>query len=210
MTPKELFYENRGLNTVKQLRLRHFDAQYCKTAEEAKAAALALIAPEQTVGWGGSVTVDALGIKDVLRQRGQTLFDRDVATTPEEVEAAMKKSLTANVFLMSSNAITEDGCLVNLDGRGNRVAALTYGADRVIVIAGMNKVVPTVEDGITRTRHFAAPMNAQRFGGAPCAVTGCCADCKSEACICCSLVITRMCRIPGRIHVILVGEDLGM
>ena len=83
MTPIELFYENRGLNTVKQLRLRHFDAQYCKTAEEAKAAALALIAPEQTVGWGGSVTVDALGIKDVLRQRGQTLFDRDVAKTPE-------------------------------------------------------------------------------------------------------------------------------
>ena len=210
MTPKELFYENRGLNTVKQLRLRHFDAQYCKTAQEAKEAALALIGEGKTVGWGGSATVDSLGIKEVLRQKGQPLFDRDMAKTPEEVEAAMKKSLTADVFLMSSNAITEDGVLVNLDGRGNRVAALTYGAERVIVIAGMNKVVPTVEDAITRTRHYAAPMNAQRFGGTPCAVTGCCADCKSENCICCSLVITRMCRIPGRIHVILVGEDLGM
>lgn len=210
MTPKAQMYEKLGAQVVKNLQSRHFGAQYCKTAEEAKAAALALIGDGKTVSWGGSVTVDELGIKEILRQRNQPLFDRDTAATPAEAEEMMRKGLTADVFLMSSNAVSADGCLVNLDGRGNRVAALTYGAEKVIVLAGMNKVAPTVEDAVKRVRNVAAPMNAQRFGGTPCCETGKCHDCRSENCICCSLVITRMSRLPGRIHVILVGEDLGM
>ena len=179
-------------------------------AEEAKAAALALIGQEQTVGWGGSVTLDALGIKDVLRQRGQTVFDRDTAATQEEVEAAMKRSLTANVFLMSSNAITEDGELFNLDGGGNRVASLIFGPKNVLIVAGVNKIVSNADDAIERVRKTAAPKNAQRFDiQTPCKKTGSCADCLSPDTICCSLVRTRFCRPANRVHVILVNEELG-
>ena len=131
-------YEKLGNQVVKSLQSRRFGAQYCKTAAEAKAAVLAMIRETDTVSWGGSVTVDELGIKEVLRQKNQPLFDRDTAASPEEADAMMKKGLTADVFLMSSNAVSADGCLVNLDGRGNRVAALTYGAEKAIVIAGMN------------------------------------------------------------------------
>ena len=122
----------------------------------------------------------------------------------------MRRCLDADVFITGANAISMDGCLVNLDGRGNRVAALINGPDKVIVVAGMNKVVPTVEDAVARTRNVAAPMNAQRFGKTVCCQTGRCMDCKSPDSICANLVITRLNRVPGRIHVILVGEDLGM
>jgi len=210
MTPKKMMYDTLGPTVVKALEQRLFAAQYCSTAEEAKKAVLSLIEEGKTVGWGGSQTVDALGIKDALRQKGQPLLDRDTAPA-EEKTAIMKKALTSDIFLMSSNAVTEDGQLVNLDGNGNRVAALIFGPDKVIVVAGMNKVVPTVEDGIIRTRNWAAPMNAQRFQkGTPCCHTGKCGDCKSPDSICASLVITRLCKHPGRIHVILVGEDMGM
>ena len=210
MDAKKALYEKLGASVVEALEKRHFSARYCATGQEAKDAVLSLIAPGKSVGWGGSVTVDDLGIKEALRQRKQPILDRQEAKSPWEADELMKKALTADVFLMSANAISMDGCLVNLDGRGNRVAALIYGADKVIVVAGMNKVVPTVEDAITRTRNVAAPMNAQRFGKTVCCTTGRCMDCKSQDSICANLVITRLNRVPGRIHVILVGEDLGM
>lgn len=210
MDPKRAMYEKLGASVVEALEKRHFSARYCSTALEAKEAVLALIPAGRTVGWGGSVTVDTLGVKEVLRDRKQPIVDRQTAKSPWEADELMKKALTADVFLMSSNAISMDGCLVNLDGRGNRVAALIYGPDRVIVVAGMNKVVPTVEDAISRTRNLAAPMNAQRFGKTVCCQTGRCMDCKSPDSICANLVITRLNRTPDRIHVILVGEDLGM
>lgn len=210
MNAKQTMYEKLGASVVEALEKRHFSAQYCATGREAREAVLSLIAPGKTVGWGGSVTVDDLGIKEALRERKQPIVDRQTAKSPWEADELMKKALTADVFLMSSNAISMDGCLVNLDGRGNRVAALIYGADKVIVVAGMNKVVPTVEDAVVRTRNVAAPMNAQRFGKTVCCQTGRCMDCKSPDSICANLVITRLNRVPGRIHVILVGEDLGM
>ncbi len=210
MNAKQAMYDNLGPAVADALRKRHFEAQYCATAQEAKEAALALIEPDKTVSWGGSVTVDDLGIKEVLREKGQPMLDRTDAKTSQEADAIMKKALTSDVFLMSSNAISQDGCLVNLDGRGNRVAALIYGPDKVIVVAGMNKVVPTVEEAVSRTRNLAAPMNAQRFGKTVCCQTGRCMNCKSQDSICANLVITRINRTPGRIHVILVGEDLGM
>ena len=115
----------------------------------------------------------------------------------------MRQALTCGTFIMSSNAISADGQLVNIDGNANRVAALCYGPESVLVIAGMNKVMGDLDSAIARARQVAAPANA------PCAVTGSCGDCTSPDCICCQMVITRACRPAGRIKVILVGEDLG-
>jgi len=211
LQPTKMRYDKAGPKVVEKLNRRHFDAYYCSTREEAIEKVLELIPETDSVSWGGTMTVDELGIKDMLRARGNTLIDRDTAANMDERMDIMRQGLTCDTFLMSSNAITEDGCLVNMDGTGNRVAALIYGPEKVIVLAGMNKIVPDVEAGIARTRTVAAPMNAQRFPGqSPCRVNGRCADCKSTDSICASLVITRLCKIPGRIHVILIGEDMGM
>ena len=209
MTPKKMMYDKLGPTVVAALEKRHFAAQYCSTAEEAKAAVLALIDEGKVVAWGGSQTVDALGIKEALKEKGQPVLDR--AAVPEAEQAGIaKKALTSDVYLMSSNAISQDGQLVNMDGRGNRVAALIFGPDKVIVVAGMNKVVKTVDDAVSRVRNWAAPMNAQRFQKGPCCATGKCEDCLSQGSICANLVVTRLCKPAGRIHVILVGEDFGM
>ncbi|MBR2081260.1 MAG: lactate utilization protein [Oscillospiraceae bacterium] len=210
-TPREDMYKKSAEQLVAALRRRRFGAQFCATAQEAKEAVLALIPEGASVGWGGSETVNALGVKQTLREKGQPLFDRDSAPTREAQVEAMYASQLADVFLMSSNAITEDGCLVNVDGLGNRVSALIFGPKKVIVVAGMNKVTADLESAISRVRHYAAPMNAQRFPGeSPCRRTGRCADCVSPDCICTNLVVTRLSRVEERIHVILVGEDLGM
>lgn len=204
-------YKKSAEQLVAALRRRRFGAQFCATVQEAKEAVLALIPEGASVGWGGSETVNALGVKQTLREKGQPLFDRDSAPTREAQVEAMYASQLADVFLMSSNAITEDGCLVNVDGLGNRVSALIFGPKKVIVVAGMNKVTADLESAISRVRHYAAPMNAQRFPGeSPCRRTGRCADCVSPDCICTNLVVTRLSRVEERIHVILVGEDLGM
>ena len=114
------------------------------------------------------------------------------------------------MFITGTNALSLDGQLVNIDGNGNRVAAIVYGPDSVLVIAGMNKVTDTLEDAVTRARTVAVPMNKQRFPAqTPCEVTGSCADCKSDGCICNQILITRNCNPAGRIKVILVGEELG-
>lgn len=206
---KRLQYEKSGAKVAEALRRRRFDAYYCATAEEAAAKVLELIPEGAEVSWGGSMTVEALGIQDALRRRGQPLLDRDAVPAAER-EEIMRRSQSCDVFLMGSNAITEDGQLFNIDGLGNRVAALCYGPKSVIVVAGMNKVVPDLAAAYSRVRHCAAPINAQRFGvKTPCSVTGQCADCLSPETICNAMVATRGCRPAGRVKVILVGEDLG-
>ena len=122
----------------------------------------------------------------------------------------MRDCLFADVFLSGANALSMDGQMVNIDGNGNRVAAIVYGPKEVIVIAGMNKVEDTLDAAITRARTVAAPMNQQRFGlNNPCTATGTCHDCHSESCICNQLLITRNSKPAGRIKVVLVGEELG-
>jgi hypothetical protein len=123
----------------------------------------------------------------------------------------MKEMLFADVFLTGANGMSLDGQMVNIDGTGNRLAAICYGPNMILVVAGMNKVEDTLEAAINRARTVAAPMNKQRFANVtPCDVTGSCADCKSEGCICNQILVTRHCRPIGRIKFILVGEDLGM
>ena len=207
---KKKMYDLSGPKTVEAMKKRHFDAYYCSTAAEAVEKALELIPKTDSVSWGGVMTVDELGLKQRLAQEGYTLIDRDTAKDPAEKQALMHQALSCGTFLMSSNAISADGQLVNLDGNANRVAALCFGPESVLVIAGMNKVMGDLDSAIARARQVAAPANAQRFDiKTPCAVTGSCGDCTSPDCICCQMVITRVCRPAGRIKVILVGQDLG-
>ncbi len=141
LQPRKMKYDKAGPKVAENLRKRHFDAYYFSTKEEAAAKVMELIDAGDTVSWGGSMTVDELGIKDLLRQRGQKLIDRDSAKTSEERMELMRRGLTADTFLTGSNAITESGELYNIDGNGNRVAAMIFGPKSVIVVAGMNKVV---------------------------------------------------------------------
>lgn len=209
-TPKETFYENQAATIIKKLNMRKMEGYYCKNVEEAKAKMLELLGNEKkTVGYGGSMTLDENGFKDSVTAAGHELIIRENYKTPEEEKELKSKLTNADFFLMSTNAITLDGELVNIDGRGNRVSYLIYGPDNVIVIAGMNKVVSTVEDGYRRIRNIATPPNCNRLDcKTPCATTGKCGECFTDS-ICCEFVTTRMSRVPNRIKVILVGETLG-
>ena len=204
------YYEKRAQVLVKNLKSRHFEAYYCPDSASALAKALELIPEGASVGWGGALSAQQIGLIDAVKSGNFAAIDRDAATTPEERTQALKRCLTADVFLCGANALSLDGQMVNIDGTGNRVAAIAYGPDMILVIAGMNKVCDTLEDAVTRARTVAAPMNKQRFPfKTPCEVTGACADCKSEESICNQILITRNCRPAGRIKFVLVGEELG-
>ena len=204
------YYNKRAALLVKNLQSRHFEAHYCATKEDALRKALELIPAGASVGWGGAMSAQQIGLIDEVRAGGYHPVDRDACTTAEEREECMRRCLLSDVFITGANALSLDGQMVNIDGNGNRVAAIVYGPKEVIVIAGMNKVEDTLDAAITRARTVAAPMNQQRFLlPNPCTTTGTCADCKSETCICNQILITRHCRPAGRIKFILVGEDLG-
>ena len=201
--PIKTRYDKAGPQVAEALRRRSFEAHYVSTAQEALELALTLIPKDRTVSWGGTATAAQIGLMDRLHQGDYQLIDRDTGKTPEEKQALMRQALTCGTFIMSSNAISKDGQLVNIDGMGNRVAAMCFGPRQVVVIAGMNKVLGTLDDAVARARNVAAPANAQRFGlKTPCGLTGQCGDCTSPDCICSKMVITRFC--------MLVGEDLGL
>lgn len=208
--PKQMYYEKRAQVLLKNLRSRHFEAYYCPDREQALAKALELIPKGASVGWGGAMSAQQIGLIDAVKAGNYRAIDRDTGVTPQEREALMKRCLTADVFLCGANALSLDGQMVSIDGTGNRLAAIVYGPEKVLVVAGMNKVCDTLEAAMTRARTVAAPMNKQRFPvQTPCEVTGACADCKSDGCICNQILITRNCRPNGRIKFILVGEELG-
>lgn len=210
LTQKKMQYDKAGPKVAEALNKRFFEAYYCSDRESGLQKVLELIPQNHVVSWGGTSTVDELGIKDALRQRGQAVIDRDTAKDAQERKEMLKKALTCDTFLISSNAISSDGELVNIDGTGNRVAALCFGPDQVVVVAGMNKVAGDLDDAMGRARQVAAPINAQRFQlKTPCSVNGLCGNCKGADCICAQIVTTRVCKPAGRIKVVLIGEDLG-
>lgn len=199
-----------GMRVVKALESRNMEAYYVKTKEEALAKALELIPEGSSVSWGGAMSAQEIGLTDAVRAGNYEVLDRDTKETREEQQEVMHQALNCDVFLGSTNAVSEDGILVNIDGNANRVAAYAYGPKSVLLIVGMNKVVKTEADAMSRARNEAAPINAQRFGiSTPCVKNGTCADCKSPECICCQILITRFSKVPKRIKVILVGEHLG-
>lgn len=186
------------------------EGYFCETCEDAVKKALELMPEGSVISWGGSMSISECGLMDALKKHSYTLIDRASAATEQEKREIYARTVMADYYLMSTNAITMDGELVNIDGFGNRVACLCSGPQNVIIIAGMNKVVNSVEAGIARIRTKAAPPNTTRLNkNTPCAKTGVCKNCFSPDCICSQTVITRRSGIPGRIKILLVNEDLG-
>ena len=192
---------------IKGLNSRNMTGYYAKDKDEALKLALELIPEGSTVTMGGAMSAHEIGLVKVLKEGNYNFIDRD---DYEDKRAAALLAYDADVFLSSTNAMTEDGVLVNIDGNSNRVSAIAHGPKKVVFIVGMNKVCPDVDSAINRARNVAAPINAQRFGiVTPCTQTGSCMNCKSADTSCCNFLITRYSRHTGRIHVILVDESLG-
>lgn len=208
---KAKHYEILAGKIIDKLKLRNMDGYYAATKEEALAIVKEkFLTKGVSVAWGGSMTLEETGVMEYLKNSECVLYDRAAAKTPEEEKAMKANIVNADYFLMSTNAITLDGELVNIDGRANRVSFLCYGPENVLVLAGMNKVVSNVEEGVNRVRNIASPPNAIRLNKkTPCAINGRCGDCLSEDCICSQIVVTRHSTVPKRIRVILIGEELG-
>jgi L-lactate utilization protein LutB len=210
MTPLEQRNERLAKTIIKNLQRRHIEGFYCPTADEAVKKVSELIEDGSSVTWGGTMTVRDLGIPQVLKERGTLdVLDRDLVETPEEKQTMYLKAFSVDVYLSSANAISEDGVIVNIDGNGNRVAAITWGPKKVIFVIGLNKVAQTVEAALARARSTASPINAARFDiKTPCQVDGVCHNCNSVDSICNYVHFLR--NSPrGRHTVVLVGENLG-
>lgn len=207
----KIYYQKRAKQLIENLNSRHFEAYYCQTKEEACKKALELIPEGSSVGWGGAMSAAQIGLQDAIRAGNYRAIDREACKTADEKLNAAKACFSADYFITGANALSLDGQMVNIDGMGNRVAAIVYGPSYIIVVVGMNKVCDNLDAAIVRARKVAAPTNCQRFpdNQTPCLYTGDCADCKSVDCICNQILITRHCRPVGRIKFILVGEDLG-
>ncbi|HIU64005.1 MAG TPA: lactate utilization protein [Candidatus Avacidaminococcus intestinavium] len=205
----ERHYELIGRKAVDALRKNRFKAEFVKSSDEAIAAAMSLITKEDSIGLGGSMTVEGLGLEKLLSAQGNLLYNHQ-GLPPEEAYLVRRKQLTADVFLCSSNAVTLTGELINVDGAGNRVAAMTFGPKRVVVIVGANKIVKDEEDGRRRIKMTAAPMNTDRLKRkTPCVSIGYCVECDSPERICSLTSILHKAPMGSDFHVIVVGEALG-
>ena len=210
MTPREQRNERLGNKLVKQLEQRHYEAYYCKTAKEAVDKILSIIPEGSSISWGGSMTIRDIGLTACLKAGNYQVYDRDDVNTQEDKVRIYRKAFECDYYLSSVNAISEDGVIVNIDGNGNRVAAITWGPEHVILVVGLNKVCQDVDAAIKRARSEAAPVNMARFNlNTPCQQDGTCHDCKSPDSICNYVSIQRMSHPTGRHIVILVDEVLG-
>lgn len=203
-----------GEKTVLSLKKRFFDAYYAPTKDEALSKAISLIPKTGTVAWGGSMSVVEIGLLDYILKNNYKVINRDSGVNQAEKNELLKKSMFCDTYLMGTNALSEDGELVNIDCFGNRTAALMFGPKSVIIITSIKKVMPTIEDAIKRARTVAAPINMHRVAGSgqrqtPCFATGFCNNCTSKDSICSHIVITRLCNPQKRIKVILTAEDIG-
>ena len=204
--------DNRLEETAAALRRRGFTAECFATGAEAAARVMELAADARSVGFGGSMTVAALGLPEALAAAGKEIWRHgDPSLTPEQKVEVMHRELTCDLFLLSANALTLDGRLVNIDGNGNRVAASIYGPGKVVFVVGRNKLVDGgLDEAVARIKRCACPPNCRRLNKqTPCALTGECADCSSPDRIC--MVTVVMDRRPRAtdVHVVLVDEDLG-
>ena len=210
MTPLQKYYETLASTVIKGLEKRGMEGYYCAASAEAVEKIMAMIPEGSTVAWGGSATLNETGMMDALLASDLKKIDRNTAPTPEAKVKLERDAFCADYYFMSTNAITADGELVNVDGNGNRVAALVYGPDHVMILAGMNKVSADIDAAFKRLHTVAGPANTTRLNlNTPCSQTGICKNCVSPDCICAHAVITRFNRHKGRIKVFLIGETLG-
>lgn len=210
MSHKSSAWEKQAQTIIKNLEKRNMEGFYFKTAAECTRAILEAIPKRSVISWGGSESIKECGLIDGIHNGDYQLIDRFAAKTPEESRVLYSQAVLADYYLMSSNAVTLEGELVNIDGNGNRVACLIQGPSHVILVVGMNKVVTDVNSGIARVRNLASPPNAIRLNkNLPCAATGTCHDCLAPECFCNQIVVTRRSGHTGRVKVYLVGESLG-
>ena len=201
-------------NTIQALEKNNIAALYTETAGSACREVLQRIPEGSKVGYGGSLTLDQMGLKETIRKGNYNLLYRQLyGMSEEEQDKVRRESLFSDVFLMSTNALTMEGHLVNVDGFGNRVAALIFGPPKIIVIAGVNKIVPDYEAAIYRIKNHVAPIHAKRRNkNLPCAETGFCVNCHAPERFCNALVVIQhqLLKDKGRITVVIVGEELGI
>lgn len=210
MNSKKEFYKNQAASIITTFDKRGFEGYYCEDSQAAVELAMGLMKENAVVTWGGSMTLEETGMIDALKDSTHTVIDRSLAKTAAEKTEYFRKSVCADYYYMSTNAITLDGELINIDGNGNRVACLINGPDNVIILSGMNKVVLDERTGLDRVRNIAAPPNGNRLQlKTPCSYAGKCKDCYTDDCMCSQLVVTRRSKAPGRIKIILIGEELG-
>ncbi|MGN1180486.1 MAG: lactate utilization protein [Suilimivivens sp.] len=210
MTPKQLAFQSAAEGVIKNLEKRNMEGYFFEDSASCVKAIIDMMEKGSVISWGGSETIKECGLLDALQKENYTLVDRLTAKSPEESRELYVKAVLSDYYLMSTNAITFDGELVNIDGNGNRVACLIHGPKHIIMVVGMNKLVSSVEAGYARVRDIATPANTKRLNkNTPCFHTGRCGDCISPDCICNQVVITRRSGHAGRIKVFLVAENLG-
>jgi len=213
MGENKAIYRSQAEEIIKNLKKRNMDGVYFEKTEQAVASILMEIPDGVLVGLGGSESIIESGLVDALRKRNIRLLDRyKEGVSKEEVWEMRRKGLSADIYVSSSNAVTMDGKIVNMDGIGNRVAAMVFGPGKVILLVGANKIVKTVEDAVARIKNYVAPRNALRVNIAtPCSKKGFCQEphCMPPHRICSQLVILESSMFLGRIRLFLVGEELG-
>lgn len=210
MLPKKEAFAAMAKSIIENLQKRNMEGYFFENSADCVKAIIDSIPQGSVISWGGSETIKETGLMEAVHSGAYELIDRSAAKNPEEARALYAKTVLADYYLMSSNAVTIDGELINIDGNGNRVACLIQGPSHVIVVVGMNKIVTDVESGVARVRNMASPANAIRLSRKlPCAASGRCHDCLSPECFCNQIVVTRRSGHTGRIKVYLVAEELG-
>lgn len=211
MTPIEQRNELLANKVIKSLNTRHIEGYYCATSADAIKKVLSLIPQGSSISWGGSMTIRDMGLTDALfKADAYTLYDRDQAKSPEEIQSIYRQTFGADFYISSVNAMSEQGDIVNIDGNGNRVAAIAWGPKKVIFVVGINKIAKDLDAAIKRARGTAAPINTVRLNReTPCTLDGVCHDCHSPNSICNQIHIIRNSYDNGRFSVVIVGEELG-
>ncbi len=210
MTHKQLAFETTANTIIKNLNTRNIEGYFFESSKEAVLAILNMMPKGSSVTWGGSETLKESGMLDALQKGDYSLIDRSTATTPAERRNQYSQMGLADYFFMSTNAITMNGELVNIDGNSNRVGLLVHGPAHVMILVGMNKLAADVESAVKRIRTYACPANARKLNKkTPCGVIGKCSECLSAECMCNQVVITRRSGHPGRIKVFFIAEELG-
>lgn len=214
--PIENFWKLRLEQMKEQLLANNFEAHVAEDSAAAVKIVTEEIIPQlgaQTASYGGSMTMKATGVLESIKENEniRMLVPDDPNLSPEDKYEVRRQALLVDLYLTGTNAVTEDGHLVNLDMYGNRVAAITFGPKKVVIFVGRNKIVPDLETSMYRIKDFAAPANAMRLDcKTPCAKTSECADCKSPSRICNHWTITEKSFPKHRIAVILINEELGL
>ncbi|MCC3870033.1 lactate utilization protein [Terrisporobacter mayombei] len=205
------YIEKKIERTIKNLNNRNMEGYYVNDEQELIELLKELISENSLVGVGDSMTLFQTGVIDFLRKENLNFLDKyKCGITSEEKREIYIKNFSADTFLCSTNALTEEGELYNIDGNGSRVAPMLYGPKQVILVTGINKIVRDIEEAEKRVRNYAAPIDAKRLGKkTPCVELGYCVDCKNTNRICNDFVIVRGQFVKGRIKVIIVGEQLG-